>query len=81
MLSYVAFRAAVAEGGRKRWALWAVAILATVATHPYGALVLATQVVYVLARARTRTAFVAIAAVAVLGSPFWYSDHVLAGGL
>ncbi len=78
-LSYVAFLAAVAEGGRRRWALWAVAILATVATHPYGALVLATQVVYVLARARTRAAFVAIATVAVLGSPFWYSDHVLAG--
>jgi hypothetical protein len=78
-LSYLAFLAAVTAGGRKRWALWALAILATVATHPYGALVLATQVVYVLARARTRTAFVAIAAVAVLGSPFWYSDHVLAG--
>ena len=67
------------EGGRRRWALWALAILATVATHPYGALVLATQVVYVLARARTRAALVAIATVAVLGSPFWYSDHVLAG--
>ena len=78
-LSYVAFLAAVEKGGRRRWALWAVAILATVATHPYGALVLATQVVYVLARARTRAAFVAIAVVAVLGSPFWYSDHVLAG--
>jgi len=78
-LSYLAFLAAVANGGRRRWALWGVAILATVATHPYGALVLATQVVYVLARARTRAAFVAIAAVAVLGSPFWYSDHVLAG--
>jgi hypothetical protein len=78
-LSYVAFLAAVAEGGRRRWALWAVAILATVATHPYGVLVLGTQVVYVLARARTRPAFLAIAAVAVLGSPFWYSDHVLAG--
>jgi len=78
-LSYLAFLAAVAEGGRKRWALWAVAILATVATHPYGALVLATQVVYVLARARTRAALYATAAVAVLGAPFWYSDHVLAG--
>jgi hypothetical protein len=78
-LSYVAFLAAVAGGGRRRWALWAVAILATVATHPYGALVLATQVVYVLARARTRAALIAIAIVAVLGSPFWYSDHVLAG--
>jgi hypothetical protein len=78
-LSYLAFLAAIAKGGRKRWALWAVAILATVATHPYGALVLATQVVYVLARARTRAAFVAVATVALLGSPFWYSDHVLAG--
>jgi hypothetical protein len=78
-LSYLAFLSAVARGGRRRWALWAVAILATVATHPYGALVLATQVVYVLARARTRGAFYAIAAVAVLGTPFWYSDHVLAG--
>ena len=78
-LSYVAFLAAVGEGGRRRWALWALAILATVATHPYGALVLATQVVYVLARARTRAALIAIATVAVLGSPFWYSDHVLAG--
>ena len=78
-LSYLAFLAAVTEGGRRRWALWIVAVLATVATHPYGALVLGTQVVYVLARARTRTAFYAIAAVAVLGSPFWYSDHVLAG--
>ena len=78
-LSYLAFLAAVGSGGWRRWALWAVAILATVATHPYGALVLATQVVYVLARARTRAAFIAIATVAVLGSPFWYSDHVLAG--
>ena len=68
-----------ARAAGRRWALWALAILATVATHPYGALVLATQVVYVLARARTRAAFLAIATVAVLGSPFWYSDHVLAG--
>src|SRR5262245_17577120 len=78
-LSYLAFLAAVAKGGRRRWALWVLAVLATVATHPYGALVLATQVVYVLARARTRAAFFAIGAVAALGSPFWYSDHVLAG--
>jgi hypothetical protein len=78
-LSYLAFLAAIAKGGRRNWALWAIAILATVATHPYGALVLATQVVYVLVRARIRNALVAIAAVAVLGAPFWYSDHVLAG--
>ena len=70
-LSYVAFLAAVGKGGKRRWALWALAILATVATHPYGALVLATQVAYVLARARTHAALFAIATVAFLGSPFW----------
>ena len=51
-LSYLALpRLRSSDGGRRRWALWALAILATVATHPYGALVLASQVVYV-ARAR-----------------------------
>ena len=39
-------RSTAAGGGR--WALWALAILATVATHPYGALVLASQAVFVL---------------------------------
>jgi hypothetical protein len=78
-LSYLAFLSAVANGGRRRWALWVAAVLATVATHPYGALVLASQVVYVLARARTREAFAGIGAVIVLGLPFWYSDLVLAG--
>ena len=78
-LSYLACLDAVTRGGGRRWALWALAVLLTVATHPYGALVLASQVVYVLARARTRDALVAIASVAVLGTPFWYSDLVLAG--
>jgi hypothetical protein len=78
-LSYLACLDAVTRGGGRRWALWALAVLLTVATHPYGALVLASQVVYVLARARTRASFLAIASVAVLGTPFWYSDLVLAG--
>jgi Dolichyl-phosphate-mannose-protein mannosyltransferase len=78
-LSYLAFLVAVERGGGRRWTLWAAAILATVATHPYGALVLASQALYVLARARTREALGALAAVAVLGVPFWYSDLVLAG--
>jgi hypothetical protein len=78
-LSYLAFLDAVERGGRRRWALWATAILAAVATHPYGALVLASQALYVLARARTRGALAALAAVAVLGTPFWYSDLILAG--
>jgi hypothetical protein len=78
-LSYLAFLSAVDRGGRRRWVLWVAAVLLTVATHPYGALVLASQVVYVLARARTREALFGTAAVAVLGLPFWYSDLVLAG--
>jgi hypothetical protein len=41
--------------------------------------VLASQCLYVVARARTREAIGALAAVAVLGIPFWYSDLILAG--
>jgi hypothetical protein len=78
-LSYLACLSAVERGGGRRWALWALAVLVTVATHPYGALVLASQLVYVLARARTREAVLAIGAIVVLATPFWYSDLVLAG--
>jgi Dolichyl-phosphate-mannose-protein mannosyltransferase len=78
-LSFLAFLAAVQEGGRKRWGLWAAAVLLTVATHPYGALVFAVQALYVVARARTREALLAVVAVAVAGVPFWYTDLVLAG--
>jgi hypothetical protein len=55
-------------------------VLATVATHPYGALVLASQAVFVLlGRRRLREATIAFAAVGVLGIPFWLTDLVLAG--
>jgi hypothetical protein len=79
-LSYLALLAAVREGGTRRWTLWAGAVLLTVATHPYGAVVLASQAVFVLlARARLREALAAFGAVAVLGIPFWITDIVLAG--
>jgi hypothetical protein len=80
-LSYVAFLRALERGGRGAWVLWVVAILATVATHPYGALVLASQGVYLLVarRDRLREALVPFVAVAVLGTPFWLSTLVLAG--
>jgi hypothetical protein len=80
-LSYLALLRAVERGGRKDWALWALAILATVATHPYGALVLASQGVFVAVahRERLRAALWAFGAVAVLGIPFWLTDLVLAG--
>jgi len=78
-LSYLAFLAALERGGRKRWGLWGAATLAAIASHPYGALVLVSQGLYVLARARTREAIGAVCVVGVLCTPFWYSDLVLAG--
>jgi hypothetical protein len=80
-LSYLAFLSALDRGGRRAWALWVGAILLTVATHPYGALVLAGQGVYLLLahRERFREAVVPFAAVAVLGLPFWLATVVLAG--
>jgi hypothetical protein len=80
-LSYLALLRALERGGRRAWALWALAILATVATHPYGALVLASQAAFVVAarRDRLREAVWTFGAVGVLGIPFWLTDVVLAG--
>jgi mannosyltransferase len=79
-LSYLALLAALRDGGARRWALWGAAILLCVATHPYGALVLASQGLFVLlARERLRQAITAGVAVIVLGIPFWITDLVLAG--
>jgi hypothetical protein len=79
-LSYLLLLRALERGGRGRWAAWAAATLLCVGTHPYGALVLASQGVYVLlARERVREAIVAFASVGVLGTPFWVTDLVLAG--
>ena len=80
-LSYLALLTALERGGRRAWALWALAILATVATHPYGALVLASQGAFVVVarRDRLREGIWAFGAVAVVGVPFWLTDLVLAG--
>ena len=80
-LSFLALLRALERGGRGAWALWAAAILVTVATHPYGALVLAAQGAFVVLarRDRFRQAAWAFGAVAVLGIPFWLTDLVLAG--
>jgi hypothetical protein len=81
-LSYLALLRAFERGARGRWALWGLAIVATVATHPYGALVLASQGLFVLARLRgrkLRDALVAFAAVGIVCVPFWRTDLVLAG--
>jgi hypothetical protein len=80
-LSYLALLHATERRGRRAWALWAVAILATIATHTYGAIVLASQALYVLAARPLplRRALPPFAAVAVAGIPFWWIDLVLAG--
>jgi len=63
------------------WSVWGVSILLAVAAHPYGALVLAAQGVFVLVARRDRLSQAAIAFAAVLaaGTPFWLTDLVLAG--
>jgi mannosyltransferase len=77
-LSYLALVCAVDRGGRRRWVLWGIAVLATIATHPYGVLVLASQGLFVLAnRQRIREAAWAFGAVLVAGTPFWLADLVL----
>ena len=80
-LSYLALLVAVERDERRPWALWALATLAVIASHPYGALVLASQAAFVLAHARTRLALVAMAAVTLAATPFWLTDRVLAGRL
>ncbi|MDQ3823035.1 MAG: glycosyltransferase family 39 protein, partial [Actinomycetota bacterium] len=79
-LSYLAMLVALDRGGRRSFVLWGLAVVATVATHPYGAIVFGSQIAYVvLARVRARAALWTIAAVAVVCIPFWRTDLVLAG--
>jgi hypothetical protein len=78
-LSYIALLYALDGRTRRGWFLWCLAILACVATHPYGALVLASQGLYVLLTRRLRESWRAFAAVAIVAIPFWRTDLVLAG--
>ena len=79
LLSFLALLPALDRGGRRRWAIWIAATLAMVASHPYGALVIGAQALYVvLLRARVREAIRAFAVVGALGLPFWLADTVLA---
>jgi Dolichyl-phosphate-mannose-protein mannosyltransferase len=79
-LSYLALLVALERGDRRGWSLWVLAVLLTVAAHPYGALVLATQGAYVVLarRDRLRQAVVAAGAIVLLGIPFWLTNLVLA---
>src|SRR5207237_907420 len=69
------------RGRRRDRALWGAAVLATVAPHPYGVLVLGGHGLFIVLahRRRIRAAIPAFAAVFVLGIPFWLTDVILAG--
>jgi Dolichyl-phosphate-mannose-protein mannosyltransferase len=81
VLAALALLRAVDRGRPRDWALWGVAILAAVASHPYGALVVAAHGLFVLLahRERLRAAIVAFGVVLVTGIPFWLTDLTLAG--
>lgn len=77
-LSFIALLDALERGGRRRFALWGMAVLAALASHPYAVLVLGAEAVYVVVRGlRRRAAVVTLAIVAVCAIPFWWADVVL----
>jgi hypothetical protein len=81
-LSYIALLRALDRGSRRSWALWAVLMLLAIASHPYGALVLGSQGLFVLlSRSRLRQAVPTFAVVLLLAIPLWRSSLVLASRL
>jgi len=77
-LSFIALIDALDHGGRKRFALWGIALLATLASHPYAVLVLGAQGLYVLLRrVRLRAALITLGVVVIAAFPFWWADVVL----
>ncbi len=77
-LSFLALLAAIERGGRRRFAVWGAALVAVLASHPYGILVLGGQCLFVLLRRRRlRLSLITLVAVAVAGTPFWWADSVL----
>jgi uncharacterized membrane protein len=79
VLSYLALLWSLERDGAWRFTLWGLAAIACVASHPYGALVLASQGLYVLTqRRRLKQAVAAFAAVGIVGTPFWLADLRLA---
>lgn len=77
-LSFVALLRALDRPSRRAYVLWALALLATLATHPYAVLVLGAQGAYVLLRGdHRRAALATLCAVVVAATPFWFADFVL----
>src|SRR6476619_379426 len=80
LLSFLALLSALDHGGRRRFVLWGLALLALLASHPYGVLVLCGDVLFVLVRrVRLRESLITLAVVAVAAIPFWWADIVLRG--
>jgi hypothetical protein len=78
LLSFLALLWALERGGRRRFALWGTALLATLASHPYAVLVVGAQVLYLLLRrGHVRESLLTLAGVTVIGIPFWWADVVL----
>jgi Dolichyl-phosphate-mannose-protein mannosyltransferase len=78
VLSFLALLSALERGGRGRFVLWGGSLLLMLASHPYAALVVAAQGLFVLVRRRRlRPALITLAAVGVVGAPFWWGDLVL----
>ncbi|MDX6408073.1 MAG: mannosyltransferase [Gaiellaceae bacterium] len=78
LLSFLALLSALDRGGRRRFVLWGVALLLMLASHPYAALVVAAQGLFVLLRRRRlRESLLTLAAVGIAGIPFWWADLVL----
>lgn len=78
-LAALALLRALDRGRVRDWGLWTAAILATIASHPYGLLVFGGHGLFVLlGRRRIRSAIPAFAAVVVAGTPFWLADRRLA---
>ena len=83
VLSLLLLLRALEHGSRGRWAAWAGATLALLATQPYGVLVLAAEVVFVgvqrlRGRFPLRRPLVALIAVLVLATPLWRTYALLA---
>jgi hypothetical protein len=77
-LSFIALLDALDHGGRRRFGLWALALIATLASHPYAVFVVGAQALYVVLRGdRRRAALTTLAAVCVAAVPFWWADVVL----
>jgi hypothetical protein len=79
-LTFLALLRALEASNLPRWTLWVLAMLATISAHPYGALVLGAQGLFVVIdrRDRLRPAAVAFGVLVVAAVPFWLTDLVLA---